>query len=68
LQKSLALTNREAEVLSWIAKGKTNSEIGQILDTSPRTINKHCENIYRKINVENRTTAAGKALECLKSL
>lgn len=59
------LTNREAEVLYWIAKGKTNREIGQILGTSPRTINKHSENIYKKMGVENRTTAAANALEYL---
>jgi DNA-binding response OmpR family regulator len=60
------LTAREAEVLFWIAKGKTNREIGQILGTSPRTINKHAENIYKKLEVENRTTAAAKAIEQLQ--
>ena len=60
------LTTREAEVLFWIAKGKTNREIGQILGTSPRTINKHSENLYKKLEVENRTTAAAKAIELLQ--
>ena len=59
------LTNRESEVLYWIAKGKTNREIAQILGASPRTINKHAENIYKKMAVENRTTAAANALEYL---
>jgi DNA-binding response OmpR family regulator/DNA-binding CsgD family transcriptional regulator len=66
LKKYWALTNREAEVLFWIAKGKTNREIGQILGTSPRTINKHSEKIYKKLDVENRTTAAAKALQYMQ--
>ena len=66
LKKYWSLTNREAEVLFWIAKGKTNREIGQILGTSPRTINKHSEKIYKKLDVENRTTAAAKALKYMQ--
>lgn len=65
-KKHWPLTNRESEVLFWIAKGKTNREIGQILGTSPRTINKHSEKVYRKLEVENRTAAAAKALEFLQ--
>ena len=60
LQNSLNLTAREAEVLLWIAKGKTNRDIGEVLGTSPRTINKHSDNIYKKLGVENRTSAAAK--------
>jgi len=66
LKKHWPVTNREAEVLFWIAKGKTNREIGQILGTSPRTINKHSEKVYKKLEVENRTAAAAKALEFLQ--
>lgn len=65
LKNRLSVTEREAEVLLWIAKGKTNREIGQILGTSPRTINKHLEQIYKKLGVENRTGAAIKALVSL---
>ena len=65
LQKQLELTARESEVLLWIAKGKTNREIGQILGTSPKTINKHSEKIYKKLEVDNRTSAATKALHYL---
>ncbi len=65
LQEAMDLTTRQAEVLYWIAKGKTNSEIGLILGTSPRTVNKHLENIYRKLGVENRTSAAAKAIQYL---
>ncbi len=42
---ALKLTRREAEVLYWAIKGKTNRDIGDILGTSPRTINKHLEHI-----------------------
>ena len=65
LQNSLNLTAREAEVLLWIAKGKTNRDIGEILGISPRTINKHSENIYKKLGVENRTAATAKAKDYL---
>jgi len=54
---------REAQVLDWVAQGKTNKEIGVILDLSPRTVQKHLEHIYRKIYVERRTAAAAKAYE-----
>jgi DNA-binding NarL/FixJ family response regulator len=54
----LGLTNREGEVLSWLAKGKTNRDIAQILGLSPRTVDKHLEQIYAKLGVENRTAAA----------
>jgi len=65
LQTNLNLTVRESEVLLWMTRGKTNREIGEILGTSPRTINKHSENLYKKLSVENRTSAAAKALEYL---
>ena len=57
------LSPREAQVLDWVAQGKTNKEIGVILDLSPRTVQKHLEHIYRKIYVESRTAAAAKAYE-----
>lgn len=65
LEEALDLTTRQAEVLYWIAKGKTNGEIGLILGTSPRTVNKHLEKIYKKLGVENRTSAAAKAIQYL---
>jgi DNA-binding NarL/FixJ family response regulator len=52
------LTAREREVLSWLSKGKTNRDIAQILGLSPRTVDKHLEQIYAKLGVENRTAAA----------
>ncbi|GAB0152236.1 MULTISPECIES: response regulator [Marinobacterium] len=65
LQHQLGLTTREAEVLYWIANGKTNKEIGEILGMSPRTVNKHLEQIYPTLGVENRTSAAGVALRIM---
>jgi DNA-binding CsgD family transcriptional regulator len=62
---SLGLTAREAEVLTWIAQGKTNYEIGVILSACTGTICKHVEHILSKLGVENRTAAAGIALAAL---
>jgi DNA-binding CsgD family transcriptional regulator len=63
LLASLALTPRETEVLVWIARGKTDAEIGIILESRPKTVGKHLERIYRKIGVETRTAAAARAFE-----
>jgi DNA-binding CsgD family transcriptional regulator len=52
------LTPREAEVLAWVAQGKTDAEIAAILETRPRTIEKHVARILAKLAVENRTAAA----------
>jgi DNA-binding CsgD family transcriptional regulator len=65
LKEQFGVTGREADVLLWIANGKTNREIGQILDMSPRTVNKHLEQVFRKLGVENRTSAAAIAIKCL---
>ena len=45
-------------MLAWLSKGKTNRDIAQILGLSPRTVDKHLEQIYAKLGVENRTAAA----------
>src|SRR5207248_8058168 len=52
------LTLREREVLFWLARGKSNAEIGAILEIRPATVSKHLEHIYPKLGVENRTAAA----------
>lgn len=65
LKQQFSVTGREADVLLWIANGKTNREIGQILEMSPRTVNKHLEQIFKKLGVENRTSAAAVAIKCL---
>jgi len=62
----LGLTTREGEVLSWLSKGKTNRDIAQILGLSPRTIDKHLEQIYPKLGVENRTAAAAIAVNATR--
>jgi DNA-binding CsgD family transcriptional regulator len=56
------LTAREREVLQWVAAGKTNAQIAEILSASPRTIGKHLENIYAKLGVETRTAAVNRGL------
>lgn len=66
LKSSFGLTAREAEVLLWIGRGKTNKDIGEILGLSPRTVNKHLEQIYAKLGVENRASAALKAAGALR--
>ena len=53
-----ALTERQTEVLSWVARGKTNAEIGKILSLKTKTIGKYLERIFPKLGVENRTAAA----------
>jgi DNA-binding NarL/FixJ family response regulator len=65
LKERLNLTSREAEVLLWIARGKSNRDIGQILGMSPRTVNKHLEQIYVKLGVENRAAATAIAVRHL---
>jgi DNA-binding response OmpR family regulator/DNA-binding CsgD family transcriptional regulator len=65
LRVDFNLTAREVEVLSWIAKGKTNRDIAEILGMSHRTVNKHLEHIYTKLGVETRTAAAAFAISNL---
>jgi DNA-binding NarL/FixJ family response regulator len=65
LQQALQLTSREAEVLLWISRGKSNREIGEILTISPRTVNKHLEQVFVKLGVENRAAAAARAVRAL---
>jgi DNA-binding NarL/FixJ family response regulator len=63
--ESIGLTPREAEVLFWVARGKTNDEIGTVLGIGLTTVKKHLERTFEKLGVENRTTAAAMALERL---
>ena len=56
-QPDVPLTPRETEVLSWLAKGKTNRDIAEILGMSHRTVNKHLEHIFEKLGVETRSAA-----------
>lgn len=65
LQARFSLTPREAEVLLWVARGKPNRDIAEILRLSPRTVNKHLETIFAKLGVENRASAAVLATRAL---
>lgn len=62
LQARLGLTEREAEVLLWISYGKSNADISDVLEISPRTVQKHLERIYEKLGVETRAAAAAIAI------
>lgn len=65
LAKAFGLRQREAEVLIWITHGKSNKEIAEILNLSPRTVNKHLETIFEKLGIENRTAAATMSVRVL---
>jgi len=65
---TFGLTLRESEVLYWVAKGKTNRDIGDILGSSPATVKKHLERIYEKMGVETRTAAAALAMQKVRAL
>ena len=55
--EEMELTSREAESMHWVAQGKTNDEIGRILEISMRTVGKHVEHINRKLGTKSRTEA-----------
>jgi DNA-binding CsgD family transcriptional regulator len=59
----LGLTRREAQVLLWVARGKTDKEVAQLLYVSPRTVKKHLQHIYEKLRVKSRTEAVVLALK-----
>ena len=64
--QTLGLTRREAEVMAWVAQGKSNGDIATILESSPRTIAKHIEHVFGKLNVESRTAAVAEARRLLE--
>jgi DNA-binding NarL/FixJ family response regulator len=65
VKDTLGLTFKETEVLMWISRGKTNKDIGLILNCSPRTVNKHLEHIFEKLGVETRTAAVASVMKRL---
>jgi len=65
LSQALGLTIRETEVLLWLSRGKSNRDIATILGLSPRTVNKHLEQIFGKLKVENRASATALAIRAL---
>ena len=62
-QKARKITTREQEILKWVYLGKSNFEIGSILDISPLTVKNHVQKILRKLDVVNRAQAVGKAMD-----
>jgi DNA-binding NarL/FixJ family response regulator len=63
---TLGLTNREAEVLLWVAQGKSNGDVACILGMSEKTAKQHLGSVFEKLGVENRHTAAMRAIEILR--
>ena len=63
--EGIRLTARERDVLSWVARGKTNAEIAQLLWLAPSTVRKHLENVYAKLGVNTRTAAVARFLGLL---
>jgi DNA-binding CsgD family transcriptional regulator len=68
MRLSFKLTGKEAEVLYWVVKGKTNKDIGDIVGSSPMTVKKHLERVYVKLGVETRTAAAGMTMGRIRQL
>jgi DNA-binding CsgD family transcriptional regulator len=60
--EEVRLTAREREVLAWVARGKTNAEIAELLWLAPSTVRKHLENVYAKLGVSTRTAAVARFL------
>jgi DNA-binding CsgD family transcriptional regulator len=65
--EALGLTPRQAEILAWLAQGKTNFEIATILAISPHTVARHVEAIFERLEVQTRTAAAAAAFARLAS-
>jgi DNA-binding NarL/FixJ family response regulator len=65
--QTLGLTEREAEVLLWVAQGKSNGDVGILLSMAEKTVKKHMSNIFEKLGVESRNAATVRALEILSS-
>jgi transcriptional regulator EpsA len=63
IREDAGISSREQEILGWVRAGKTNYEIGQILNISTFTVKNHLQRIYRKIDVINRTQAVAKLEE-----
>lgn len=63
--EALGITPREAEVLLWVAQGKSNADIATILGCAENTIKVHLARIFEKLGFENRNAATVRALEVL---
>ena len=64
-RQNIRLTAREREVLAWVARGKTNAEVAQLLWLAPSTVRKHLENVYAKLGVSTRTAAVARFLNLI---
>lgn len=67
LRSALELTPREAEVLLWVAQGKSNGDVATILGMAEKTVKQHLGSIFQKLGVESRTAATVRALEILSA-
>lgn len=65
LKDAFALTGREADVLLWVAQGKSNGDIATILGMSEKTVKQHLGSVFQKLGVEGRTAASLRAVEVL---
>ena len=64
----MGLTERETEVLTWVAEGKSNRDVDIILGIKSATVKKHLEHIFRKIGVETRTAAVAFVLRATRQI
>ncbi|MBK8000722.1 MAG: response regulator transcription factor [Verrucomicrobia bacterium] len=67
LQRELNLTGREADVLLWVAQGKSNADVAAILEMSEKTVKQHMGSVFQKLGVEGRNAATIRALEVLSN-
>jgi len=65
--EKLGLTPREAEVLLWVAQGKSNADIAIIAGASEKTVKNHLTHVFEKLGVESRNAATVRALEVLSA-
>ena len=66
--KPIGLTQREGEVLAWVAEGKSNNDVGLILGIRSVTVKKHLEHIFEKMGVETRTAAVAFAIRASRRM
>ena len=66
LQRRFALTTRESQLLYWLTGGKSNREMGIICGISARTVDKHLQHVFEKIDVGSRHAAVVQAIEALR--
>ncbi len=67
LAARLGLTSREAQVLLWVSYGKSSADISEVLEISPRTVQKHLEHVFEKLGVETRSAAAAIAIRLINA-